>query len=381
MPGAGVEPARAEAHGILSPARLPVPPSRPGADSVQAVVQRPAHCPGNILTPIFRPTPESESSGSSREGAFSTTDPFGGFRRGSRSRCVVVLIALLGSVVMGCTSSGSARTGVCASIDRRGTDALARICSSGTISIATNPRHGPQSWFDAKNDMWKGFDVDVADEIAARLGVTTHIEQISPGTADSPIGASDPYNIAVASMNITRRSRRANLFTPAYYYTPASIAVFKDNTSIQDLSTDLDGKRICVGSGTPYESYLDGTLTLPGAPKFEYVVDDPTVIRFPTDADALDALVLGDGVRCDAVMTALPTIERFSEDGHPIKIVGDPLFYEPLAIAFEKNDPIDNESLFASVSGIVQDMHADGTLSALSVKWYGVDLTTTQPGP
>jgi len=229
--------------------------------------------------------------------------------------------------------------------------------------------------------MWKGFDVDVADEIAARLGVTAHIEQISPGTADSPIGASDPYNIAVASMNITRRSRRANLFTPAYYYTPASIAVSKDNTSIQDLSTDLDGKRICVGSSTPYESYLDGTLTLPGAPKFEYVVDDPTVIRFPTDADALDALVLGDGVRCDAVMTALPTIERFSEDGHPIKIVGDPLFYEPLAIAFEKNDPIDNESLFASVSGIVQDMHADGTLSALSVKWYGVDLTTTQPGP
>ena len=228
--------------------------------------------------------------------------------------------------------------------------------------------------------MWKGFDVDVADEIAARLGVTAHIEQISPGTADSPIGASDTYNIAVASMNITRRSRRANLFTPAYYYTPASIAVFKDNTSIQDLSTDLDGKRICVGSGTPYESYLDGTLTVPGAPKFEYVVDDPTVIRFPTDADALDALVLGDGVRCDAVMTALPTIERFSEDGHPIKIVGDPLFYEPLAIAFDKNDPIDNESLFASVSGIVQDMHADGTLAALSEKWFdGQDLTTAVP--
>lgn len=229
--------------------------------------------------------------------------------------------------------------------------------------------------------MWKGFDVDVADEIAARLGVTAHIERISPGTGDSPIRASDTYNMAVASMNITRRSRRANLFTPAYYYTPASIAVFKDNTSIQDLSTDLDGKRICVGSGTPYESYLDGTLlTLPGAPKFEHVVDDPHVIRFPTDADALDALVLGDGVRCDAVMTALPTIHRFIEDGHPIKIVGDPLFYEPLAIAFAKNDPVDNQSLFSSVSGIVQDMHADGTLAALSEKWFdGQDLTTAVP--
>ena len=270
---------------------------------------------------------------------------------------------------------------MCASIDQSGTDALARICSSGTISIATNWRHRPQSWFDAKDSMWKGFDVDVADEIAARLGVTAHIEQIIPGAADSPIRASDTFNLAVASMNITGRSRRANLFTPAYYYTPASIAVFKDNTSTQDLSTDLDGKKICVGSGTPYESYLEGTLTLPGAPKFEDVVDDPDVISFPTDADALDALVLGDGVRCDAVMTALPTIDRFIEDGHPIKIVGDPLFYEPLAIALDKSDPVDNQSLFSSVSGIVQDMHADGTLSALSMKWYGVDLTTTQPGP
>ncbi len=36
MPGEGVEPSRAEAHGFLRPARLPIPPSRPGGSRVAA---------------------------------------------------------------------------------------------------------------------------------------------------------------------------------------------------------------------------------------------------------------------------------------------------------------------------------------------------------
>ena len=45
-------------------------------------------------------------------------------------------------------------------------------------------------------------------------------------------------------------------------------------------------------------------------------------------------------------------------------------------IAFDKNDPVANSTLVAAVSKIVQDMHADGTLSSLSEKWYKTDLTT-----
>ena len=36
VPGEGIEPSRAEAHGFLRPARLPIPPSRPGRSSVAA---------------------------------------------------------------------------------------------------------------------------------------------------------------------------------------------------------------------------------------------------------------------------------------------------------------------------------------------------------
>ena len=58
--------------------------------------------------------------------------------------------------------------------------------------------------------------------------------------------------------------------------------------------------------------------------------------------------------------------------------MGDPLYYEPLCIAFDKNDPKDAQSLADAVSQIVQDMHDDGTLSTLSKKWYsGVDWTVS----
>jgi polar amino acid transport system substrate-binding protein len=114
-----------------------------------------------------------------------------------------------------------------------------------------------------------------------------------------------------------------------------------------------------------------------GAPKFDFVVDNPQIITFTTDTDALDQLALGDGVRCDAAMTAVPTIQAYIDAGGAVKSVGDPIYFEPLSIAFDKNDPVANQTLVAAVSKIVQDMHADGTLTALSEKWYHTDLTTS----
>jgi polar amino acid transport system substrate-binding protein len=168
-------------------------------------------------------------------------------------------------------------------------------------------------------------------------------------------------------------------FTPSYYYTPAGIAVASSNTSVQDLSTDLDGKKICVGSSTTYEDYLKKDLVLgSGAPPFDFVIDDAQIQTYNTDTDALDNLALGDGVRCDAAMTATPTIAQYVTDsGGKVKQVGDPLYYEPLSVAFDKDDPVDNASLVQAVSDIIDEMHADGTLTELSMKWYNTDLTTS----
>ena len=62
----------------------------------------------------------------------------------------------------------------------------------------------------------------------------------------------------------------------------------------------------------------------------------------------------------------------------PIRLVGDPVFYEPLAVAFDK-EVEDNDSLVEAVDAIVGEMHEDGTLSGLSDEWYeGIDYTVQE---
>jgi polar amino acid transport system substrate-binding protein len=300
---------------------------------------------------------------------------------------IVALVGALTLVAAACgedeTGGGAGGTtppaggGVCADVETGSDDLLAQICEEGTIRVATDQKYKPQSWYSAKDQEWMGFDVDVAREVAERLGVTAEInhqdwEIITAGSWN------DRWDVSVGSMTDTIPREKLFYFTPAYYYTPAGFAVHSSNTTIQDITTDLDGKKICVGVATTYEDYLKGSLVLgETAPDFEFVVDDPQIITFNTDTDALDALALGDGVRCDAAMTATPTTQAYIDDGGPIKDAGEPVYFEPLSIAFDKASPVDNQSLVDAVSDIVVEMHDDGTLTDLSMKWYDTDLTKT----
>jgi polar amino acid transport system substrate-binding protein len=182
--------------------------------------------------------------------------------------------------------------------------------------------------------------------------------------------------MSVGSMTVTTERAEVLHFTPAYYYTPESVAVHEDNTTIVDVTTDLDGKTIGVCGGCTYQFYLEKTLEIPGY-TIDFVIDDAVIRTYDTDRTAIRDLALGDGVRLDAVMSAKPTLELAIEKGEPIKLVGDPLMYEPHSVAFDKAAPLDPTSLVEAVSTIIEEMHADGTLTELSMKWYGEDLTKT----
>ncbi len=300
-----------------------------------------------------------------------------------RSRVVLAAIAALSLVGVACasdssTTSAASGAGVCAGVDKSGTDALAKVCSSGTLRVATDAKYKPASWYDVKTGDWNGFDVDVAAEIAKRLGVTSEpqAEQWAAITAGS---WNDRWDVSVGSMTDTVDREELFTFSPAYYYTPAAAAVYDTNTSISDVGTDLDGKNICVGVATTYQDYVNHKLVLgAGAPPFEFQVDDAQLTTSDTDTTALDNLAQGDGLRCDAAISALPIIQAYIDDGGPLKVIGDPLYFEPLSIAFDKNSPVEEQTLADAVSKIVEDMHADGTLSALSQKWWHTDLTTTE---
>jgi polar amino acid transport system substrate-binding protein len=92
-------------------------------------------------------------------------------------------------------------------------------------------------------------------------------------------------------------------------------------------------------------------------------------------SSVIQDLALGDGVRLDAAMSSLYTFKEAERSGTPIKVVGDPLYYEPLAAAMDKESPADLKPFVEEVSKIIKEMHKDGTLTELSKKWYGIDLT------
>jgi polar amino acid transport system substrate-binding protein len=307
-----------------------------------------------------------------------------------RASIGVSLLAVMALAVAGCGNSSNdsagtsgsgdsttgGGTGVCASNTTTG-DLLAEICDRGTVVVSTDPKYPPQSSYDEASGTWKGFDIDVATEIAKRLGVdigwqTPAWNVITSGSWNGR------WDMSVGSMTPTNDRQKVLDFSQPYYYTPAVVVVNKDNTSVQDLSTDLDGADIGVCSACTYEAFLEKTLAIKGF-SFDFIIDDAKVHGYDTDTTALNDLALGDGVRLDAVITSLTTAQGYIDSGKPVKVVGDPVFYEPLAVAVDKSSTADPTSFAAAVDKIVGEMHDDGTLTTLSKKWYdGTDLTVQQ---
>lgn len=302
-----------------------------------------------------------------------------------KPRLLVVPLAVVALMLAGCGSDGSDEgsdspgggsaggSGVCDTTDASG-DLLADICDKGTITVSTDPAYPPQSSLDPKTGDYVGFDIDVATEIADRLGVDIAWE--TPSWDVITAGSwNNRWQMSVGSMTPTNARQKVLDFTQPYYYTPAVVVVNADNSDITDLSTDLDGKKIGVCSGCTYEQYLDKTLAIKGF-TFDFIIDDADIHGYDTDTTALQDLALGDGTRLDAVITSQTTAQGYIDAGNPVKIVGDPVFYEPLSVAMDKSSELDPASLLEAVDGIVGDMHDDGTLSELSKKWYdGADLT------
>lgn len=301
-------------------------------------------------------------------------------------RSMLVLVAVLALVAAACgedegdgAGGGTEATGPTETTGEAtgetavGDDLLARVMEDGVIRVSTDPAYPPQSELNEETNEFEGFDIDVATEIASRLGV--EVEWETPEwTAITSGGWSDRWDMSVGSMTVTPERAEVLNFTPAYYYTPASVAVHADNTSISSLETDLDGARVGVCGGCTYDLFLQQTLEIPGY-TFDFIIDEPQIQTYNTDTTAIRDLSLGDGVRLDAVISALPTLERAIDKGEPIKIIGDPVFYEPLAVAFDRGAPLDPASLVDAVGQIIEEMHSDGTLTELSMRWYGVDLT------
>lgn len=301
-----------------------------------------------------------------------------GFRR------IAVLVGVLALIAASCGEDPAppadgngevpADETVCASYDKDAGDLLAKICTEGVIRVSTDPAYPPASELNPETGEYEGFDIDTANEIAARLGV--EVEWETPDWEVLTAGSwNDRWDMSVGSMTPTNDRQEVLNFTEPYAYVPAVVVVHEDNTTISDLTTDLDGKRIGVCADCTYQFFIEKSLEISGF-EFDFVIDDATVAGYDTDTTALQDLALGDGTRVDAVITASYIAQEFVDAGNPVKIVGEPLFGEPLAVAFDKSSELDTTTLVETVDGIVADMHEDGTLSGFSETWYpGADVS------
>ena len=246
---------------------------------------------------------------------------------------------------------------------------LDRVMQKGVLVVANEADWPPQSFLNDNNKM-DGFDVDVAKEVAQRLGV--EIEFVNPEwgviTAGNWAGR---WDASIGSMTPTTDRAKVLDFAAVYYYTPAAVAVH--NESKVQKPSELSGKIVGAATGTTYEFYLAHDLEIFEGPSFDYQIKGATVRPLENTALLLDNLRLGDGVRLHGVLGNMPTMLDAMKNGYPIRVLEPPVFYEPLAIAIEHGDKEFSDKIAAAVA----DMHADGTLSRLSNKWYGVDYTAT----
>jgi polar amino acid transport system substrate-binding protein len=285
---------------------------------------------------------------------------------------LLVLAAALSLVAAACggqqPAGGGGETGSPAE-----PDLLQQILDAGVLRVATDPAYPPASFLNEETGEWEGFDVDVAREIAKRLGV--ELEFVTPAWETITAGNwQGRWDLSVGSMTVTPERAEVLHFVTPYYYTPAAVAVREEDADkYRDIATDFDGKTIGVCGGCTYDFYLRKTLNIPGE-EIDFVIDDADIRTYDTDTTAIADLVAG---RLDAVISAEPILQGAIDRGRPIVIVGR-VFYEPLSVAIDKNAPADPTTFVERVDQIIKEMHADGTLSRLSVKWFGTDLTVKE---
>jgi polar amino acid transport system substrate-binding protein len=279
-----------------------------------------------------------------------------------RSRLIAVL-ALVFLVGVACSNGGGSSSTL-----------LDQVKSSKKLRVATDPAYPPQSSYDEASQQWQGFDIDVANEIAKRLGV--QVEFVTPSWDLITAGHwNGRWDVSVGSMTPIADRQQVLTFTPAYYFVPA-VVVVKNDSSFTTFD-DLAGKSIGSCDPCTYSFYVKRTLDIPGFPANFVLPQDMKFTGYDTDSTALDQLAIG---RLDAVITSLTTATAAIKDGKPFKVLGNPVFYEPDSIAIDKSASLNPTSLVDQITKIVNDMHSDGTLSTLSKKWFdGLDLSVSTP--
>lgn len=235
-------------------------------------------------------------------------------------------------------------------------DSLQKVLDSGKFILGLDATFKPMGYTD-ENDNIVGFDIDVAEEVCARLGVELVKQPIDWDTKEQDLDAGKIDCIWNGMSINASRAEVMNLSEP--YMENAMVFVVANGSSVASQA-DLDGKTVAVQSGSTAQEILEGSDL------------NVTETALATNVECLQQLELNlvDAVFMDSVVANY----EIKETGKDYVILPDGLEAEEYAIGFRKND----NALRDKVQETLSEMKADGKLGEISTKWFGSDITTVK---
>lgn len=234
-------------------------------------------------------------------------------------------------------------------------DLLAQIKERGSIIVAMEGTWAPWTYHD-EDDNLVGYDVEVAQNIAEKLGV--EVEFIE-GAWDGLLAGLDAgrYDIMVNGVGVTKeRAEKYNFSTP-YAYNKTAVIVRGDYDEISSME-DLKGKKTANTISSTYAAQAEAYgATVTGVDDLNQTIE----------------LLLSK--RIDATLNAEVVFNDYKKE-HPeadVKIATYSDEVEEIAIPIRKGD--DTVTLLDAVNNALDEMAKDGTLTELSEKYFGMDIS------
>ena len=234
-------------------------------------------------------------------------------------------------------------------------DLLAKIQARGTIIVGLEGDWAPWSFVD-ENDQLMGFDVEVSRAVAAKLGVEA---EIIPGEWDGLFAGMDAgrYDIVVNGVEVTAEREEKYDFADPYAYIRTALIVRGDNEDIKTFE-DLNGRKTANSIASTYM----------------YLAEDYGATCYGVDTldETLTMVLQG---RVDATLNAIVSYTDYMQQ-HPdanLKVVATTEDASNVAIPMRKG--AETASLKDAINKAIAELHEEGVISELSVKYFGEDIS------
>ena len=265
------------------------------------------------------------------------------------------LIALLMAALMlvgmlaGCTSSGSE-----SSVGSTGTDTTLKTIEKGKLLMATNAAFPPYE-MTTDNGGFEGIDVEIAQAIAGKLGLTLVIQDMDFDAALLAVqqGKSD---IVMAGVSVTNDRKLVMDFSNSYA-TGVQVVIVKEGSDV--TMDNLGEKMIGTQRGTTGYIYASDTPENGG-------YGEDHVKAYDNGATAVQALLNG---QVDCVIIDSAPAQEYVAANAGLTILEGNWVEEDYAIGFGKN----NTALVDAVNAALAELIADGTIQNIIDKYINAN--------